>query len=149
MTSRRLLIGLLVVVIAAGGALAALREQRSSAPVDQRAMEALDSPAGTVAPAGHWQPLLAAADATQWNADITHSEDRAETAREIYRSALRRARQQKSLDGVLQAAEALAAVGDPEGAKEGMRIAKALAGSDPEAQADVRATATRVGDSRC
>jgi hypothetical protein len=150
MTSRRLLTALLVVGIAAGGTLAALGGQRSSAPADQRAMAVPDSPAGTVLPGSHRQRLLAAGDATRWTADITRSEDGAETtAREIHRSELRRARQQESLDGVLQAAEALAAVGDPEGAKEGMRIAKALAGSDPEAQADVRATASRVGDSRC
>jgi hypothetical protein len=150
MTSRRYLTGLLVAGIAAGGALAAPRGQRSSAPADQRTMAALDGPAGTLTPDGHWEPFLAARHATRWIADITHSEDGAgTTTREIYRSALRRARQQESLDGVLQAAEALAAVGDHEGVKESMRIAKALAGSDPEAQADVRATAIKVGDSRC
>jgi hypothetical protein len=150
MISRRSLTGLLVAGLAAGGALAALGGQRSSAPADQRVLAVRDDPTGTAPAGGHRGALLAAGDATRRIGDIPRPQDAAQaTAREIYRSALRRARQQESLEGVLQATEALAAVEDHEGVKEGMRIAKALAGSDPEAQADVRATASRVGDSRC
>jgi hypothetical protein len=65
-------------------------------------------------------------------------------ARAVQRAALARARRERSLDGVLSAAEALAALGDREGVERALRTAEALAGGDPEARADVRATAARI-----
>lgn len=59
-------------------------------------------------------------------------------ARESYRNAFLRARQQGSVEGVLRAAEAFADLGDREVAEQALRIAESLAAQDPEALADVR-----------
>jgi hypothetical protein len=67
-------------------------------------------------------------------------------ARNLYVSALFRARQQDSLEGVLRVAEAFAALGDREVVAQCVRIALRLAAQDPEAQADVRAFVARLGD---
>jgi hypothetical protein len=48
-------------------------------------------------------------------------------ARRIYRSALFRAREQGSIEGVLRVSEAFAALGDKEVAREGLAIAVAMA----------------------
>ncbi|MBI4610122.1 MAG: hypothetical protein HY726_14070 [Candidatus Rokubacteria bacterium] len=67
-------------------------------------------------------------------------------ARRIYSAALFRARQQGSLDGVLRAAEAAAALGDREAAQQGVRIAEGLAAQarDPLARDRVRAVEERL-----
>ncbi|MBI4240385.1 MAG: hypothetical protein HY613_01605, partial [Candidatus Rokubacteria bacterium] len=64
----------------------------------------------------------------------------------IYFSALFRARQQGSLDGVLRTAEAFAAIGDHDGVEQAARIAEALAaqGSDAQAKNRVRAFRERL-----
>jgi hypothetical protein len=65
-------------------------------------------------------------------------------AREAYLAAFARARQERSLEGVLGVAEALAALGDRESVERCLRIAELLAAQDPDAQADVRAFTVRV-----
>ena len=67
-------------------------------------------------------------------------------AREVYLKALTRARQQGSVDGVLEAGEGFVAIGDTVAAGQCVRIADRLAGRDPDARADVRAFAARLTD---
>ena len=68
-------------------------------------------------------------------------------ARRAYRSALFRARQQSSLDGVLRATEAFVALGDLDGARQGLMIANELAvtSNEPHARERVRALQERLG----
>ena len=67
-------------------------------------------------------------------------------ARRAYLTALFRARQQGSVDGVLRAAEAFAALGDREVAEQGVSIAQRLAAQARDAQVSeyVRAVAERL-----
>lgn len=100
--------------------------------------------------------LLPGLPTTPWNADSQAagvSRDRGPVAagptsdadaRAAHLEALARARRVGSLDGVLSAAEGLAALGDREGVERAIRIAEALAAGDPEARADVRAFAQRI-----
>ena len=86
-----------------------------------------------------WDGFLAAGDAILRLADLTQNRSTAKPdARRLYLSALFRARGQHSLDGVLLATEAFARLGDGEMVEMGLRMARDLAGSDPEAQARVR-----------
>ena len=86
-----------------------------------------------------WDGFLAAGDAILRLGDLTQSRPTAEPeARRLYLSALFRARGQESLDGVLLATEAFARLGDRDVVEKGLRMARDLAGSDPEAQARVR-----------
>jgi hypothetical protein len=91
-----------------------------------------------------WEGFIAAGDAVLRLGDLTQSRAAAEPdARRLYLAALFRARSQYSLDGVLQATEAFARLGDREVVARGLSIAHDLAGSDPAAQARVRMTADR------
>jgi hypothetical protein len=86
-----------------------------------------------------WEGFLAAGDAILRLGDMTQSRSTAEPeARRLYLSALFRARGQQSLDGVLLATEAFGRLGDRDVVEHGLRMARDLAGSDPEAQARVR-----------
>jgi hypothetical protein len=86
-----------------------------------------------------WEGFLAAGDAILRLGEATQSRGTAEPeARRLYLSALFRARGQQSLDGVLLATEAFARLGDRDVVEKGLRMARDLAGSDPEAQARVR-----------
>ena len=86
-----------------------------------------------------WEGFLAAGDAILRLGDMTQNRSTAEPeARRLYLSALFRARGQQSLDGVLLATEAFARLGDRDVVEKGLRMARDLAGSDPEAQARVR-----------
>jgi hypothetical protein len=67
-------------------------------------------------------------------------------ARDAYRAALRSARREESLDGVLRAAEAFAQIGDGPDVEMSLHVARDLAGSDPEAVDDVKAAAGRLSD---
>ena len=85
-----------------------------------------------------WEGFLAAGDAILRLGEATQSRSRAEPeARRLYFPALFRARGQQSLDGVLLATEAFARLGDGDVVEKGLRLARDLAGSDPEAQARV------------
>jgi len=91
-----------------------------------------------------WQGYLAAGDAALRLGDATQSRAAAAPeARKLYLAALFRARSQHSLDGVLQATEGFARLGDTAAVTQGLSIAHDLAGSDPIAQARVRRTAGR------
>ncbi len=59
-------------------------------------------------------------------------------ARNLYLTALFRARQQDSLDGVLRAAEAFAALGDRDVAERCLRIAHAIAAEARDAEGSAR-----------
>ncbi len=86
-----------------------------------------------------WEGFLAAGDAILRLGEVTQSRPTAEPeARRLYLSALFRARGQQSLDGVLLTTEAFARLGDRDVVEQGLRMARDLAGSDPEAQARVR-----------
>lgn len=86
-----------------------------------------------------WEGFLAAGDAILRLGEATQTRSRAEPeARRLYFPALFRARGQQSLDGVLLATEAFARLGDGDVVEKGLRMARDLAGSDPEAQARVR-----------
>jgi len=94
-----------------------------------------------------WEHFVAVGDAYRRIGEIAVFPATFDTkAREIYLSALWRARQEESLDGVLRVSEALAALGDGAGVEQGVRIAEALASLDSDAQADVRAFAVRVAE---
>lgn len=89
-----------------------------------------------------WEGYLAAGDAVLRLGDLTQNRGAAEPdARRLYLAALFRARSQYSLDGVLQATEAFARLGDRDVVARGLAIARDLAGSDPAAQARVRMAA--------
>ena len=86
-----------------------------------------------------WEGFLAAGDAILRLGDMTQSRSTAEPeARRLYLSALFRAHGQQSLDGVLLATEAFSRLGDRDVVEQGLRMARDLAGSDPEARARVR-----------
>ena len=86
-----------------------------------------------------WEGFLAAGDAILRLGEATQRRGTAEPeARRLYLSALFRAPGQQSLDGVLLATEAFARLGDRDVVEKGLRMARDLAGSDPEAQARVR-----------
>lgn len=96
---------------------------------------------------GSWEDLITVGDASRRVDEIEGLPEASDTrAREIYLAALHRARRLESLDGVLRAGEALAMLGDREGVALSLRSAEALAALDPDAQADVRAFASRLGD---
>jgi hypothetical protein len=89
-----------------------------------------------------WEDYLAAGDAVLHLGDLTQSRGAAEPdARRLYLAALFRARSQYSLEGVLQATEAFARLGDRSVVAQGLSIARYLAGSDPAAQARVHMVA--------
>jgi len=91
-----------------------------------------------------WEGFLAAGDAVLRLGDAAQSRGAAEPdARRLYLAALFRARSQNSLDGVLQATEAFARLGDREVVAQGLSMAVDLAGPDPAAQAQVRGVADR------
>jgi hypothetical protein len=93
---------------------------------------------------GTWEGFLAAGDAVVRLGDATRSRGAAEPdARRLYLAALFRAHSQSSLDGVLQATEAFARLGDRQAVAQGLALAVDLAGSEPAAQARVREVAER------
>lgn len=75
-----------------------------------------------------WKGLVEAGDASLRIGEATGALKAAEPqAREAYLRAIFRARAEGSIDGVLRAAEAFAALGDREVASQGIRIAEHLA----------------------
>jgi hypothetical protein len=92
-----------------------------------------------------WEGLMAAGDAYLRIGEATGLRRSADLkTREIYLAALTRARQQGSVDGVLRAAEGLAALGDVKAVAQCVRLAEVLAARDPDARADVRAFKARL-----
>jgi hypothetical protein len=87
---------------------------------------------------GQWEGMIAVGDAAR---RLAPSDPGA--ARRAYLTALFRARQQRSLDGILRAAVAFAELGDREILPEALRMAEREAGLDPRALARVRSAAER------
>lgn len=145
-----LLVPLLVTVLVVSGAPRSRVVREPPALPAHRSVQLLDDASRAADADGRWEAFLEVGDAARRIGAVAGSPETFDAkAREIYRSALARARQQESLDGVLRVAEALALLGDREGLKDSLRIAKVLAGGDPEAQADVRTVAAQFTDSRC
>jgi len=91
-----------------------------------------------------WEGFLAVGDATLRLREVEPNARALEAeVRRAYLSALIRARSAHSLEGVLQATEAFARLGDHETVRQGIRIARDLAGPDETAQNRVRAFAER------
>jgi hypothetical protein len=94
-----------------------------------------------------WEALVEVGDAYVRIGEAAGSRKAFEAdARQIYLTAFTRARKQDSFDGVLQAAEAFARLGDQELVQQSLQIAKRLAAQDPEAEADLRAFLARLGE---
>lgn len=94
-----------------------------------------------------WEGMLEVGEASLRIGEVAGARKPAEAkARQAYLTALFRARQQESLDGVLRAAEAFAALGDREVAEQGVYVAQRLAARAQDAQASerVRVVAERL-----
>jgi hypothetical protein len=94
-----------------------------------------------------WEGMVEIGDAYLRIGEVAGARPAAKpTARQAYLVALFRARNQDSLDGVLRAAEAFAALGDREMVEQGVSIAQRLVADARDAQAHerVRAVAERV-----
>ncbi len=94
-----------------------------------------------------WEGMLDVGDASLRIGEVTRGREPAKSkARSLYTDALLRARSQGSLDGVLRAGEAFAALGDHEVVSQAIRIAEGLAaeGHDPYAPARVRFITDRL-----
>jgi len=94
-----------------------------------------------------WESMVAAGDAYRRIAEVssTRSPARAK-ARDAYLAGLFRARQQQSLPGVFQVAEAFAALGDRELVNTCLRVAETVAAqvADPQARGQARASVERL-----
>lgn len=91
-----------------------------------------------------WEGLLAAGDAlVRINQAAGGGKASAARAREAYLAALLRARQEGSLEGVLQVAEAFDSLGDAVVAAQTLRIAEAVAGRNPGSTVLARIAALR------
>ncbi len=140
-------------------AAAVMRQQAVEAPWVE-AIRAVDEAlaAGNVSAAGRawseaysaaqrsrgWEGFLAAGDAhVRIHQATGRGKASAAGARESYLAALWRARQEGSLEGVLQAAEAFDSLGDATVAAEALRIAEAVAGRNPGAAVLARIAALR------
>jgi hypothetical protein len=104
-----------------------------------------------VAAVGSWRwegPLEVGDAALRIGAVTGLHQAAAARARNLYLTALFRARQQLALDGVLQTAEAFARLGDRDTVAQCVRMAEALAAdtADSGAAARVRAFAARLTD---
>jgi hypothetical protein len=94
-----------------------------------------------------WEGLIEVGDAYLRIGDrVAYRPAFAAKAREAYLAALFRARRQNSLDGVLRAADAFAALGDRQVVAQCLKLARELAGRDPQAQARVQGYTNRVSD---
>jgi hypothetical protein len=90
----------------------------------------------------HREGLIDAGDAYLRIGQLSTSRRLAEAkARSLYLSALFRARQQESLDGVLRAAEAFAALGDTEAVEQCLRVADQVAARNADRDGPARVKA--------
>jgi hypothetical protein len=86
---------------------------------------------------GQWEGMVEVGDAAR------RFPQGAGHARQAYLTALFRARQQRSLDGVLRAASAFGELGDHEVLGQALRMAQHEAGLDPRAHERIRSVAER------
>lgn len=111
------------------------------------ALRATDDARQIAHAARRWEGLVAVGDAYRRIGEATGSPRTFDPkALKVYLAALFRARQEGSVDGVLQVAEGFAAMGDADAVGRCLRIAEVLAAHDADAQADVRAFAARWAD---
>lgn len=97
---------------------------------------------GTALRSRRWEGLVEVGEAYLRIGQAAGSRKAAEPkARQAYLAALFRARTEGSLDGVLRAAEAFAALGDREVAEQGVYIAQRVAAQARDAQASERVSA--------
>lgn len=99
---------------------------------------------GAALGSGDWEAMLAVGDASVrigQTASVHTGFDA--KARQSYLTALFRARQQRSLEGVLRTTEAFAALGDDAVVAQGLHIAEEVAGRDLKGLARVRGLAER------
>jgi hypothetical protein len=110
-----------------------------------RTAEAWTNAWSTAMASGRWQPLIDVGDAALRIGDATgtRSIGRAK-ARRAYRAALYRARAQRSVDGVLRAAERFAALGDRDVTEGALHMARKLTAGDASARAQVETDAARI-----
>jgi hypothetical protein len=93
-----------------------------------------------------WEPLLQVGDAQRRVAQASgFATPGKATARANYLFALFRARDQRSLDGVLHAADAFSRLGDASVVRQALAVARDLAGRDPVAHARVDIAAEELG----
>lgn len=114
-------------------------------PVAERAWR--DAYAAAVA-SRRWEGMIEVGDVARRIGEVTGPRATADArARWTYQTALFRARQQKSLDGVLRTAEAFAALGDREVVVQCLRIAEHLAAAlrDAGARDRVAGFSERLG----
>lgn len=86
---------------------------------------------------GQWEGMIEVGDAARRFAGGRPR------ARQAFLTALFRARQQRSLDGVLRAATGFGELGDRDTLAQALRMAERAAGPDPRAQARVQVIARR------
>jgi len=94
-----------------------------------------------------WESMVAAGDAYRRIAEVSSTRSHARAkARDAYLAGLFRARQQQSLPGVFQVAEAFAALGDRELVNTCLRVAETVAAqvADPQARGQARASVERL-----
>ena len=93
-----------------------------------------------------WEPLLRVGDAQRRVEEASGYPTLGKAnARANYLSALFRARDQRSLDGVLQAADAFSRLGDASVVRQALVVARDVAGRDPVAHARVDIAAEELG----
>ena len=100
---------------------------------------------------GQWRDLIEVGEAALRVGDVPEFAETAPgAARKSYLTALYRAQAQRSVDGVLQAAEGFAALGDRAAVENCLVMAVRVADDDPEAQANIRAFRDRftAGDAQ-
>lgn len=92
-----------------------------------------------------WEGMIEVGDAHLRIGETANGPKAAQAqARRLYLAALFRARQEDSLEGVLRAAEAFAALGDRDVVEQCLRIAQSVAGQNQEGQARVQALRDRL-----
>jgi hypothetical protein len=93
-----------------------------------------------------WEPLLHVGDAQRRVEEASgYATLGKASARANYLFALFRARDQRSLDGVLQAADAFSRLDDASVVRQALMVARELAGGDPVAHARVDIAAKELG----
>ena len=159
---------ILAVAVAITAAGAAIFDHRSSgAPIEPRktweqhvervdaalashdlrtAREAVRDAYAAAVTSRRWEPLLPVGDAQRRVEQASgYATLGKASARANYLSALFRARNQRSLDGVLQAADAFSRLGDASVVRQALVVARDLAGRDPVAHARVDLAAEELG----
>ena len=166
-TARRISIILAVAVVITAAGAAILDQRSSGAPIEpmmtpERHLARVDAALAShdlrtardvvrdayaaAVTSRRWEPLLQVGDAQlRVEGASGYPTLGKASARANYLSALFRARDQRSLDGVLQAADAFSRLGDASVVRQALVVARDLAGRDPVAQARVDIAAEELG----